>query len=245
MGLFRKKVKTTPRKIIIDEANGHYDDIGYTRLRDNVIYLSASGNHKVLQIESSVPHECKTTVTANLGVSLSIINKKVLLVDLDLRRPRLHRIFKVEKENGLADYILGNVKKEDIFKKTEYKNVDIITRGVEVNNPSLVLVSDKLKDLIDECRNKYDYILFDCPPILQASDFIHISKLSDGVILLCAFGSTTKSQLSESVKELKNNHVPLLGSVLTLYDKKKDKGYSSYGKYYSYKYGDNTDKDEN
>lgn len=244
MGLFKKKAKTQPRQILINESSSKFDELGYTRLRDNIIYLSEAANYKVIQIESSVPHECKTTVTANLGVSLGYTEKKVLLIDLDLRRPRLHRFFGLSKEVGIADYILGKIDKKDIVKHTEFPNVDVITRGEDSTNPSLILISEKLKNLIKEYKEEYDFILIDCAPILQVSDFIHISKLSDGVLLLAAFGMTTKVQLADAVKEIKKNKINLLGTVLTMYDKNKDRGYSNYGKYYAYNYGSYADTND-
>ena len=239
MNIFNKKPKANSSKIVIGEKGIKIGSGGYTRLRDNIIYLNATGNHKVIQVESAVPHEGKTTLVANLAVSLGYTDKKVLVLDLDLRRPRAHRLFGLKKEIGLADYILSTATKEQIIKKTEYKNVDIITRGAEVTNPSLILVSEKFKNFVEELRDEYDYIIIDCAPILQVSDYIHISKVSDGILFLTAFGRTAKIQVSEAIAELQKNDIKVLGSVFTMYDKKKDKGYGYYGKYYSYDYEDN------
>lgn len=236
MSLFSKKKQVHQSRIVVGEKGAKIGSNGYTRLRDNIIYLNATGNHKIIQVESAIPHECKTTVSANLAVSLGLTDKKVLIVDLDLRRPRVHRMFGLSKEKGITDYILGSATKEDILKQTEYKNVSLVTRGADITNPSLVLVSEKFKNLMEEFKNDFDFIILDCAPVLQVSDYIHISKVSDGVLFLTAFGMTTKAQVAEAVDELKKNDVKILGSVFTMYDKKKDKGYGYYGKYYSYDY---------
>ncbi len=237
MALFKKKSKVNlGGKIYIDEKNknGHFED--YNRLKDNVLYLNADGKNKVIQIESSVMAEGKTTVVCNLAVGLGLTNKKVIVVDLDFRRPRVHRLFSLARDVGMAEYFLGDATKEEIIKKTKYQNVDVITRGGQVYNSSLLLVSDKFKNFIAELREEYDYVFLDCAPVLQVSDFIHISKVSDGVLFMVAYGTTTKVQVTEAVKELRKNGANILGTVLTMYEKDKAGEVYSRGKYYRYKY---------
>ena len=154
---------------------------------------------------------------------------------MDFRRPRAHRLFKAEKEIGIAEYVLDKVDLDGITKKTSYKNVDLITRGDDIHNSSLVLVSDKFKNLIKTLREKYDYVLLDCPPILQVSDYMHISEVSDGVLFVVAYAQTTKTQVSEAIKELRKNKTNILGTVFSMYDKKKDRNYDG-GAYDAYYY---------
>lgn len=245
MGLFGKKHDQGLRKerIIVSEGSSRFGSHGYTRLRDNIIYINSDGNHKVIQIESAMAKEGKTSVTANLAVSLGLTEKKVVVVDLDFRRPRLHRVFKLTKENGIAEYMMDTIGFDQVVKPTQYKNVDLVTRGTEVYNPALILVSDKFKELIAKLREKYDFVLLDCAPVLQVSDYIHISKVSDGALLLVAYGRTTKTQVAEAVKELRKNDIAILGTMFTMYDRKKDSRYGYgyggyYGKYYDAAYGD-------
>lgn len=245
MSLFGKKHDQNAHKerIIVSEGSSRFGSHGYTRLRDNLIYINSDGNHKIIQIESAMAKEGKTSVTANLAVSLGLTDKKVVVVDLDFRRPRLHRVFKLTKENGVAEYMMGAIDRETLIKHTSYKNVDLITRGAEVYNPALILVSDKFKDLISSLRREYDFVLLDCAPVLQVSDYIHISKVSDGALFLVTYGKTTKAQVSEAVKELNKNNIPILGTLFTMYDRKKDSKYGYgyggyYGKYYDAAYGD-------
>lgn len=234
MSLFKKKTQSSSiGKIYIEENSKSSQFEDYNRLKDNLLYISADGNYKVIQVESSVMSEGKTTLVGNIAVSLGQTNKKVLIIDLDFRRPKVHRLFSFSKDNGISDYFLGKIGKEELIKKTKYKNVDVITRGALVYNSSLLLLSDKFKNLIAELREEYDFIFLDCAPVLQVSDYIHIAKISDGVLFLVAYASTTKTQVVDAIKELKKNGANILGSVFTMYDINKDQNYYK-GRYYKY-----------
>lgn len=235
--LFKKKKKVVNQSKIVVAENNNHSNTDYNRLKDNILFMNADGNNKVIQIESSLAHEGKTTVACNLAVSLGFTEKKVVIVDLDFLRPRTHRVFRISKQTGIAEYMIGAKTKQEIIKPTGYKNVDIITRGEKVYNPTLVLVSEKFKKLIEELREEYDYVILDCAPVLLVSDYIHISKVSDSVLFLVAYGSTTKSQVADAIKELKKNNIKILGTVFSMYDRKRDKSYGLYGyknRYYKY-----------
>ena len=238
--MFFKKKKSNqndiPEIIVSENASGAKIE-GYNRLRDNILFLNADGNNKVIQVESSIAHEGKTTVATNLAVSLGLTDKKVIVVDLDFHRPKVHRFLNTSIENGMAEYVLGQADIKDVIKHTDYKNVDIISRGAKIYNASVVFISDKFKTLIKTLREEYDYIILDCAPILQVSDYINISQVADGVLFLVAYGITTRSQVSDAIKELNKNNTKIFGTVFTMYDRKKSiygenvyygKGYYSY-----------------
>ncbi len=234
MSLFKKKTQSKEiGEIFINAKTKASEFEDYNRIKDNLLYINADGMHKVIQIESSVMSEGKTTFVCNLAVSLGLTNKKVLVIDLDFRRPKIHRLFSFTKDDGISDYFLDRISRQELIKKTEYKNVDIITRGVPVYNSSTLLLSDKFKNLIEELRNEYDFIFLDCAPVLQVSDYIHISKVSDGILFLVAYALTPKSQVVDAIKELRKNDAKILGSVFTMYDRNNDKGY--YKGHYKYK----------
>lgn len=231
--MFFKKRKKTNWQTSIVVGEGHSkQQRGYDRLKDNILYMNADGKNKVLQFESATSSEGKTTVLCNLAVELGLTEKKVVILDLDFYHPSTHRAMNVTNDNGVAEYMMGNITKKDLIKETEYKNVHIVTRGAEIYNSSLVFLSDKFKDLIKTLREEYDYVLVDSPPILQVSDYIHICKLVDGVLLVVAYAQTTRSQVVESVKELRKNGANILGSVFTMYDGEKQKNYGRDYYYY-------------
>ncbi len=240
----KKNVQGAEAGIIIKENAMSHKAEAYNRLRDNVLFINADNNHKVIQIESSVAHEGKTTVAANLAVSLGLTDKKVIVVDLDFRRPRVQYKFGISIDNGIAEYMLGTIDKKELIKKSDYKNVDVITRGGKIYNSSLVLISEKFKELIKELREEYDFVILDCAPVLQISDYINILQVSDGVLLLVAYGQTTKGQVAEAVKELRKNDANILGTVFTMYSDKKNKGGYYYSKGYNgYYYYGNDDQE--
>ena len=136
MSIFKKKKLHRSEAIIFDKPGNHACKEAYTRLKDNILYYCVDGSKKVIQIESSVAGESKTTTVANLAVSLGSAEKKVCVVDLDFRKPRIHRLFHIENKNGMSDFMIDKCTKEELIKQTEYKNVSIINRGGEINTQS-------------------------------------------------------------------------------------------------------------
>ena len=235
--LFKKKRKNddSVRRIVLNENAPSRIVEGYNRLRDNIMFMSADGSNRVIQIESALSGEGKTSIACNLAVCLGQTNKKTVIVDLDFRKPKAHALFGLSKDVGISEYVLGTADKEQIVKQTGYKNVSLVTGGARIHNSSLVLTSGVFQELMAYLREQFDYVILDCAPILQISDYIHISKVSDGVLFVAAYSQTTKAQAVDAVKELKKNNIPILGSVFSMYDKRKEKGYD-YKHYYYYSY---------
>ena len=239
-GIFKKKRIKREDAIIIKRGGDSEFDESYNRLKDNILYYCSDGNCKVIQIESSIAGEGKTTLVSNLAVSLAMNDKKVIVVDFDLRKARIHRPFKVSRDCGIGDYMAGEATKEQIIKHTEF-GVDIITRGKQIYNASLVLSSNKIKELIEELKEEYDFVLLDCPPVLIISDYINIARMADGVLFVVAAGYTKKTAVKEAFELVKRTGVKVIGAVMTFAEKNMQ-GYSyyKYGKYgyrYGYKYG--------
>ncbi len=247
--ILSKKRKKLLREeaIIFDKENEGYGKSieQYTRLKDNILCFAVDGK-KVIQVESSVEQEGKTTTTANLAVALGASGKKVVAIDFDFARGCLHRLFLVENHGGVNDYILGNITKEELIKKTSYENVDIITKGHSVKSSSMIFTSQKMIDLIEELKKEYDFILLDCPPVVLVSDYMHIARLSDGVLLVVAYGITKKKYVTDAVNLLRNNNINIIGSVFSYYDPKISSTYYDYnGSYYYYYYQKNDKEKEN
>ena len=236
MMLFKKKIldndfENVVPKIVIGKKAGLSES--YYRLKDNIIYSSDNGKNKVFQIESAVSGEGKSTVISNTAVALAKSGKKVVVVDLDFRRPKIHRIFEVANFSGITEYMLGECDKSDLVKKTKY-GVDVVNRGKAAHNASIIFTSDKFKDMIESLKEEYDLVLFDCPPVLLVSDYIHFSKLSDMVIFVACAGTTSRTQLKEAYELLKKCNPNILGTVMTY--RNQGKLSLRYGGYYHTNY---------
>ncbi|MBR2384211.1 MAG: CpsD/CapB family tyrosine-protein kinase [Clostridia bacterium] len=212
-GLFKKKRPTADAKILITKGGRTNLDESYNRLKDNVLHFGALGN-KVIQVESSIAGEGTTTIASNLAVSLAFNSKKVLVLDLDFRRPGISKVFGVEEALGFGDYVLEDAPLESVIKHTEY-GVDVVTRGRTIYNSSYVLNSEKMKKFIEELKEKYDFILLDCPPVLLTSDYMHIANYSDGILYTVSANFVKRSAVRESLTLLEKLDVPVLGSVMT------------------------------
>lgn len=225
------QIDTDIPKIVVSESSGQGES--YYRLKDNIIYSSDSGKNKVFQFESAVSGEGKSTVVANTAVALAMSGRKVVVVDLDFRRPKVHRIFSLQNVKGIAEYMLGECDVKDVIKKTEY-GVDVVNRGKATHNASIIFTSDKFKELIETLKNEYDLVLFDCPPVLLVSDYIHYSKLSDVVVFVACMGVTRRSQLKEAFELMKKHNDNFLGTVITY--RNLGKFSARYGGYYNSRY---------
>ena len=232
-------------KIMVGESSRYVES--YNRLKDNIIYASDNGKKKVFQFESPVSGEGKSSVAANTAVSLVKSGKKVVVVDLDFRRPKMHMVFDVANVNGMAEFMLDECLKEDLIKTTKY-GVDVVNRGKSVHNASIIFTSEKFKKLIEELKAEYDFVLFDCPPVLLVSDYIHYSNLADETIFIASVGITRRSQLKEAYELMSKCNPNILGTVITYKNQGKGSlkygGYNYYRGYYGnkkYLQGDNND----
>ena len=217
-------------KIVV---NGNGDGVNYNRLKDNIIFSSDNGKKKVFQFESAVSGEGKSTVAANTAGALAKSGKKVVVVDLDFRRPKVHKIFGVQNLKGISEYMLGECDEKDVIKATEY-GVDIVNRGKLTNNASIIFTSDKFKEFIDSLKANYDMVIFDCPPVLLVSDYMHFSPLSDTIIFVACVGVTRRSQLRDAYDLMVKSNSNVLGTVVTY--KASGKFGSRYGGYYNSRY---------
>lgn len=236
---FKKKKKLHRNEAIIFGRPGNsIIKEAYTRLKDNILCYCIDGDKKVIQIESSVQSESKTTTVCNLAVCLGQSGKKVCILDFDFRKPKIHRLFEEENINGIFEYMVDECSYEQLVKPTKYENVSIVNRGGNITNPSLILTSNKTKDLIERLKGDFDILLIDCPPVLLISDYIHISRLSDGVLFVVASGHTKKKQVSQAISELRKNNIKIIGTALTFFDPKKSMSFGKYEYYRYYGYGE-------
>jgi len=203
-------------------------------LRTNLQFSSVDEDIKTILITSSIPGEGKSFISANLAISFAQTDKRVLIVDCDMRKGRQHRIFKLSNSKGLSNLLIDDMTNlKDYINKTSVPGVHVITRGTVPPNPSELLNSKKNADLIRVLKAKYDVIIYDGVPCNGLPDSIIMSKLVDKVLIVSSDSMTPKSVLESTKKQLESVNAPVAGDVLNNVNRKN----STYGKYYGY-YGD-------
>ncbi len=201
-------------------------------IRTNLDFSKVDQNMKTILITSSIPGEGKSFISANLAASFAQNNKKVILIDCDLRKGVVHKRLKL-KNIGLSNLIAkGDLSKLDEYiQRSEVKNLDVITRGVVPPNPSELLSSKAFKSIIKLLEGYYDYVILDCPPVTNLPDSLIMSTLVDKALIVSSIGYTPLSLLQNTKKSLENVHAPIAGVVVNKVPIKKG------GYYYSaYKY---------
>lgn len=203
-------------------------------LRTNLQFSSVDEDIKTILITSSIPGEGKSFISANLAISFAQTDKRVLIVDCDMRKGRQHRIFKLSNSKGLSNLLIDDMTNlKDYINKTSVPGVHVITRGTVPPNPSELLNSKKNSDLLRVLKAKYDVIIYDGVPCNGLPDSIIMSKLVDKVLIVSSDSMTPKSVLESTKKQLESVNAPVAGDVLNNVNRKN----STYGKYYGY-YGD-------
>ena len=199
-------------------------------LRTNLQFSSVDNGFKTVLITSSLASEGKSFVSSNLAVSFAQNNKKVLIVDCDLRKGRLHKIFQVPNTLGLSHLLTDDVSKfSKYIQKTNIQGLSIMTRGAYPPNPSELLSSKKNRSLIEKLKGKFDIIIFDGAPCNGVTDSVIMSTLVDEVLIVTKDANTPKSTLESTKEALQKVGAPIAGVVLNGVNKKTASYYSYYG----------------
>jgi len=224
----REKILTPHSSFQVREA--------YKVLRTNLIFSLPTEGCKKIIITSSLASEGKSTNCINIAITFAEMNAKVLLIDADLRRPNLARMFNVPSSPGLSNYLVGLNSIEDIVCKSDYKNLDYIVSGNIPPNPAEILSSDNMGKLLDELSKKYDYIFLDTAPVNLVTDTAVISKHVHGVVMIALHNSSDHESLKYAVNQLKFVGAKVLGFLLNgvVYGNNGSYRYNNKRKYYRY-----------
>lgn len=209
----------------------------YRSLRTR-IFFSSTDEHPLhgLMITSPGPQEGKTMTLCNLGIAISQSKKKVLLVDADMRKPRLHSVFKVKNGAGLSNYLSGQCPFDDIIQKTDIENVFLVSGGVLPPNPSELLASQKTKEFVTKAKENFDIVLLDTPPIGVVTDAAIISRVVDGTIMVVQSGRSSRRFLAHIYGLLTDAKARVVGTIINRVE------VADRNPYYSYYYQDVTEK---
>ncbi|NNC99796.1 MAG: polysaccharide biosynthesis tyrosine autokinase, partial [Gammaproteobacteria bacterium] len=213
------------KRSVFSEAINH--------IRTGVTYSNVDNPPKVILITSSVQSEGKTTVASNLALSYAQLGK-TLLIDADLRRPRIKHIVESDHDFGLVDYVAGAVSLEEcVSQDKREQNLHILNSGTTPPNPLELLASEKFSNIIMDLRSRYSYIIIDTAPVLPASDAVVIGQLCDALLMVVQSDRTTRHMLRDAIRRLNSNKVGVEGLILTQAKIKKGNPYQ-YGGYYGY-----------
>jgi tyrosine-protein kinase Etk/Wzc len=187
---------------------------------------------KTILVTSSTPKEGKTTVSVNLAGSFAYTNKRTVVVDCDLRKPRMHNVFKAQRFPGFTDYFFGQAEYEEIVRTSEIENLDFITAGTIPPNPSEILGSPQMEKFLEKLKSLYDVVILDSPPVIAVTDSEILSRMVDATVLVASANITENDLLEKSVELLTHDHGSFIGVVLNRFMYRS--GYGSYYKYYYY-----------
>lgn len=218
----------------------------YNAARTNIIYsLGGEAGGKKIIITSASPHEGKTTTCINLAITFAQLDKKVIVIDGDLRKPRIYRHLSIERENGLSDLLCGLADLDAVIKHCPEHKVDCITSGHIPPNPAELLASKEMAGVLDKLAQRYDYIFIDTPPVTVVTEAAAMAEAASGVILVVRQNNTIHESIQRARDCLKMANAKILGYILNDIDP-ASYGYGAYGKYgrygyrskrYSYSYG--------
>jgi len=196
---------------------------------------------KSILITSSIPREGKTIISANLAASFSL-SHKVLLLDCDFRKPRLHNIFNQKRYPGLCDYLFGTVSLDEIIRETQFENLSLITCGTIPTNPAELIASKHMQNFLNSIKPKYDYVITDSPPLATVTDAELLSSYSDGTVVVTLANKTRLDLLINTIDTLNKINDTFIGVILNNFDYQAT--YGSYYKYYYYYYGSEKGKSQ-
>ncbi len=203
-------------------------------LRTNLQFLDVDRDHKVITITSSLAGEGKSTTACNLAIALAQTGTRVVLVEGDLRRPRVSEYLGIEKSVGLTTVLVGRVALDAALQQAGTPGLDVLTSGSLPPNPSEILQTKSMTALVAELRHRYEVVLIDAPPLLPVTDASLLASISDGAILVVRHGSTGREQVRTASDRLQAVGARLLGTVLSM-SPARELSRSGYG--YGYGYG--------
>jgi non-specific protein-tyrosine kinase len=208
-------------------------------LRTNIQFASVDYPLRAIMITSTSPSEGKTTIAANLGVVLAQGGRDVVLLDADLRRPRIHRVFGLANRKGLTSLFVQKVINLDgTVNKTKIPKLSVITSGNLPPNPSELLGSDKMLEIMSQVQHQADVVVLDTPPIMAVTDAAVLSRHVDGVLLVIKPGVTKLGATRQTVEQLRRIGANILGVVFNDVELKRSRYsyyYSNNGYYYYYR----------
>ncbi len=207
----------------------------YKSIRTNIMYsMPRTEGGKVIAVTSATASEGKSTTCINLALTFAQVNARVLLIDCDLRKPKLHRYLRIERKDGLSNVLCGFCELKDAIKVGVKENLDVLTSGEVPPNPAELLQTEAFEKMLNELKKVYDYIIIDTPPLNIVTDAIFPIRNSTGTILLTRKDYTTYDMIEHALETIKRVNANVIGTIMI--DNKENDNVGVYKKS-KYKYG--------
>lgn len=207
----------------------------YRMLRTSLLLSTAGKPPKTILLTSSQPGEGKTTTAVNTAISMAQLGSSVLLIDADMRRPTVHKTFKLAHLRGLSTYLSGNGDIDSLIIKLPMPNLSVLTAGPIPPNPAELISSDRMREMLRVLSTRYDHIIIDSPPLITVTDPVILSTMVDGSMLVVQSGRSTKEIIRRARQELAGVNARIFGVILNNVDIKRD----GYDEYYYHRYYSN------
>lgn len=201
---------------------------GYRMLRTNIEFSAINDKMQIIMVTSCNPGEGKSITCANMAVTFAQANKRVLVIDADLRKPSQHNIFTISNHKGLTNVLVNQKEPEDVIQHTNTENLSVITAGPTPHNPSELLSSKLMAALLEKIREIYDVIIIDTPSIMSLTDAQIVATQSDGVVLVIESGKVKKEVALKAKASLEHVQANLIGVVFNNSKRNHSDSYSYY-----------------
>ena len=212
----------------------------YRSIRTGILFSSADEAPRTIVLTSASSSEGKSITAANLGVVMANAGSRVLLLDCDMRRPRIHKIFDLDRKIGVSSILVGTGSAKDAIVPSSVENLDILPVGPIPPNPSEIVGSKKMGLLLNDLKKKYDRVLIDSPPISAVTDAVILTQMADSLLLVVRAGETPRQVIQHALAQVRSVNANILGAVLNAVSVGRDSYY--YYQYYYYYYGDEGDR---
>jgi len=208
----------------------------YRTVRTSILFSHADSSPKTVCFTSTMPQEGKTATVSNMAISFAQLEGKVLLIDADLRKPRLHKVFQTRNLVGLSGFLTGKLAFDEAILKTSIENIWIIPSGPHPPNPAELLNSKRMRDLLTKIKDRFDTIIIDTPPVLAVIDPVIVSSLADCTVFVVQAGKTTRRALAKAVDEVRKAKAEIIGVVFNEVKLGRQGRNAPYYHYYQYEY---------
>lgn len=207
--------------VISKEKPNDFASLAYQKTVDNVMYANVDQKYQVISVIPTMKNDVLANLVANLGYLIATKQKKVLLIDLDFRNPRLHVVLKSEMQKGIYDYLFKNLDFKEVIQKDKEYGFDYLLIGEAISSITQILESNKLNEMIKLAKEAYDYVLLISPSVAFHKDYLSIAKLSDGILYIISKKYSNKQVVDSNFRNLKQLNIPILGSLLIDYKERE------------------------